>query len=74
MPMPVRWQLCYQVYAFDSSVRTAYLDARRGFFNGTSLLLRVAGAESAPQRVTIGALPRGWSTATAMPSAGRGGV
>src|SRR5213592_504078 len=26
----------YLVYAFDTSVRTAFLDARRGFFNGTS--------------------------------------
>ena len=27
----------YEVYAFDNSVRTACLDATRGFFNGTSL-------------------------------------
>ena len=32
--------LRYSVYAFDTSVRTAWLDDRRGFFNGTSLLLR----------------------------------
>lgn len=31
----------YQVYAFDSSVRTAYLDKSRAFFNGTSLFLSV---------------------------------
>jgi predicted metalloprotease with PDZ domain len=35
----------YEVYAFDSSVRTAWLDATRGFFNGTSLFLKVAGSE-----------------------------
>jgi predicted metalloprotease with PDZ domain len=35
----------YQVYAFDNSVRTAWLDASRGFFNGTSLFLKVTGAE-----------------------------
>ena len=35
----------YEVYAFDSSVRTAWLDATRGFFNGTSLFLKVVGAE-----------------------------
>ena len=34
--------LRYEVYAFDNSVRTAWLDARRGFFNGTSLCLRVS--------------------------------
>jgi predicted metalloprotease with PDZ domain len=26
----------YEVYAFDTSVRAAFLDASRGFFNGTS--------------------------------------
>ena len=35
----------YEVYAFDTSVRTAWLDAQRGFFNGTSLCLRVHGQE-----------------------------
>ena len=38
-------QVHYQVYAFDSSVRTAWLDATRGFFNGTSLFLQVAGQQ-----------------------------
>ncbi|MDD2608081.1 MAG: peptidase M61 [Giesbergeria sp.] len=33
----------YQVYANDPSVRTASLDAQRGFFNGTSLCLRAEG-------------------------------
>ena len=35
----------YEVSAFDNSVRTAWLDATRGFFNGTSLFLKVAGTE-----------------------------
>ncbi len=35
----------YEVYAFDTSVRTAWLDPRRGFFNGTSLCLQVHGQE-----------------------------
>ena len=39
--------LTYEVYAFDNSVRTAWLDTQRGFFNGTSLCLRVHGQESA---------------------------
>jgi predicted metalloprotease with PDZ domain len=38
-------QVHYQVYAFDNSVRTAWLDTTRGFFNGTSLFLQVAGAQ-----------------------------
>ena len=33
----------YEVCAYDTSVRTAWLDATRGFFNGTSLCLRVEG-------------------------------
>ncbi len=63
--------LSYLVYAFDTSVRTAFLDAARGFFNGTSLCLRVEGRESEPHRLTVGALPRGWTLATAMPGDGR---
>jgi predicted metalloprotease with PDZ domain len=35
--------LHYEVYAYDNSVRTAWLDAQRGFFNPTSLCLRVEG-------------------------------
>ena len=38
-------ELQYEVSAYDTSVRTAWLDQRRGFFNGTSLLLRVHGQE-----------------------------
>lgn len=33
----------YEVYAFDTSVRTAWLDAQRGFFNPSSLCLQVLG-------------------------------
>ena len=35
--------LHYQVHAHDDSVRTAWLTTQRGFFNGTSLCLRVEG-------------------------------
>ena len=38
-------RVSYEVYAFDTSVRAAYLDAQRGFFNGTSVFLRVHGRE-----------------------------
>ncbi len=57
----------YTVYAFDTSVRTAFLDADRAFFNGTSLCLRVEDREAEPHAMTLGALPRGWQVATAMP-------
>jgi predicted metalloprotease with PDZ domain len=56
----------YRVYANDASVRTAWLDSQRGFFNGTSVCLRVHGCEAQPQRLELGPLPRGWQVATAM--------
>ncbi len=62
-------ELSYDVYAFDTSVRAAFLDGRRGFFNGTSLCLRVEGREHEPHALTLGPLPAGWSVATAMPAA-----
>ena len=45
--------LSYEVYAFDNSVRTAWLDGRRGFFNGTSLCLRVHGQESLAHQLQL---------------------
>ena len=45
--------LSYEVYALDNSVRTAWLDAARGFFNGTSLFLRVHGQEAQPHQVEV---------------------
>jgi predicted metalloprotease with PDZ domain len=45
--------LRYEVYALDNSVRTAWLDAARGFFNGTSLFLRVHGQEAQPHQVQV---------------------
>jgi predicted metalloprotease with PDZ domain len=63
----------YRVYAFDTSVRTAFLDARRGFFNGTSLCLRAEGLEDTPHRLALGKLPAGWDVATALrPTGARG--
>ena len=46
-------ELRYQVYAFDPSVRAAYLDAQRGFFNGTSLCLQAQGLEDLPHAITV---------------------
>ncbi|MDI1245782.1 MAG: peptidase M61, partial [Rhodoferax sp.] len=58
----------YQVYAFDSSVRTAWLDTQRGFFNGTSLCLRVHGQEDTSHQLTLSneGLPKDWQAATAL--------
>jgi predicted metalloprotease with PDZ domain len=65
--------LSYLVYAFDTSVRAAFLDSTRGFFNGTSLCLRIEGREDEAHGITLAGLPRGWSVATAMPGDGNKG-
>ena len=62
--------LQYQVYAFDDSVRKAYLDTSRGFFNGSSLFycpvgLERAGFEIELQRPTD-ALCKQWRVATTL--------
>ncbi|MES2715536.1 MAG: PDZ domain-containing protein [Pseudomonadota bacterium] len=64
--------LSYRVYAFDTSVRAAFLDGRRGFFNNTSLCLRVHGRETDTHRLQLGRLPPGWEVATAMAPAADG--
>ena len=65
--------LRYRVYAFDVSVRAAFLDADRGFFNGTGVCLRVEGRESEPHALAIGGLADGWQVATTL-ARGAGGA
>ncbi|MES2401331.1 MAG: peptidase M61 [Pseudomonadota bacterium] len=61
----------YQVYACDNSVRTAWLDTSRGFFNGTSLCLKVEGQEGHAHLLEL-PVPKssnaaaGWSVATGL--------
>jgi predicted metalloprotease with PDZ domain len=45
--------LHYQVHAHDDSVRTAWLDTQRGFFNGTSLCLQVEGVAHLPHTLEL---------------------
>jgi predicted metalloprotease with PDZ domain len=60
--------LTYRVCAYDASVRTAWLDAARGFFNGTSLCLRVHGQEKQRHTIEIAGTPAtaAWSVATGL--------
>lgn len=63
----------YEVYAWDLSVRTAHLDITHGYFNGTSVFVRVHGQEQVPATVDI--LPpasnaENWRVATSMRRAG----
>jgi len=64
----------YQVYAWDLSVRSAHLDSTHGYFNGTSLFLRVVGKETELCQVDIkppiDEAFEGWQVATTLPAAG----
>lgn len=64
-------ELRYQVCAYDNSVRTAWLDGTRAFFNGTSLYLRVEGQVDEPHAIevvapTLSQDEERWSCATAL--------
>ncbi len=58
----------YEVYAADQSVRSAWLDASRGFFNGTSLFLRAVGHEHGPHGLKLEASAERpeWNASTAL--------
>jgi predicted metalloprotease with PDZ domain len=59
-----------EVFAHDTSVRGAFLDTTRGFFNGSCVFLRVLGQEARPCSVFIAApaltAARRWVLATSM--------
>lgn len=59
----------YQVYAFDLSVRSAYLDQFWGFFNNSSLCLAVNGRTEEPIELTLELSEKceNWRVATGMP-------
>ncbi len=59
-------ELTYEVYAFDPSVRAAWLDTQRGFFNGTSLCLRVHGQERRPHAIEVVSPQANWQAATSL--------
>lgn len=64
----------YRVYAWDLSVRSAHLDTTHGYFNGSSVFLRVVGQDDKPSKVEIvppkGKTYRCWRVATTLSSAG----
>ena len=61
-------QVQYEVYALDNSVRTAWLDTARGFFNATSLCLMAEGATDQPHALDLVRHPgmSGWSVAAGL--------
>jgi predicted metalloprotease with PDZ domain len=66
--------LHYEVYAWDLSVRAAHLDQSHGFFNGTSVFLRVLGQDATPHQVDIqrpgDPVASDWRVATSLPELG----
>ena len=73
-PVGAPLTVVYEVYAWDLSVRAAHLDQTHGFFNGTSVCLRVVGQEDMPHQVDIvrpsDPAAATWRVATAMPELG----
>ncbi len=63
--------IAYQVYALDHSVRTAFLDTRRAFFNGSSVFLCVNEFVDSTHQVLIKEpeFDQQWQVATGMPRA-----
>ena len=59
----------YRVYCADFSVRSAHADSSHVFFNGTSVFLRVHGAEHTRHEVVMAGegLPADWRMATTLP-------
>jgi predicted metalloprotease with PDZ domain len=61
----------YEVYAFDLSVRSAYLSDERAFFNGSSVFLKVHGFEGEPCEIEVYQPPKSqakshWKIATTL--------
>ncbi|QHS10488.1 M61 family metallopeptidase [Sinimarinibacterium sp. NLF-5-8] len=67
-PTDAALELCYSVFAFDTSVRKAFLDAARGFFNGSSLFYCARGFERARCTVELQAPVHAadWQVATTL--------
>lgn len=59
------WQLAYDVYAFELSVRSSYLDTTRGYFNGANVFLYPQ--TDVPYMIELEVVPfPGWDVATAL--------
>jgi predicted metalloprotease with PDZ domain len=61
----------YRVYAWDLSVRKAYFDQTRAYFNGSSLFLRIIGQEAQAHHLLLQkptfAGTEAWQVATTLP-------
>ena len=72
MPCKGALTLHYEVYAWDMSVRAAHLDQTHGFFNGSSVFLRVQDQEHLPHVLEIrrpsDPVCQSWRVATSLPT------
>lgn len=69
-PLAGRWQIRYTVYAYDLSVRTSFLTAERGFFDGACLFFAVKGRLDEAQWLQLDKLPPDWKVATSLKRTG----
>lgn len=53
IPTQEKITVTYSIYAKELSVRTAYLDAQRAFFNGSNVFLAIKNQESQPCTINI---------------------
>jgi predicted metalloprotease with PDZ domain len=73
-PCDAELVICYEVYAWDFSVRSAHLDTTHGYFNGTSVFLKAVGREHDNCKIEIlppsGHRYRDWRVATTLSTDG----
>lgn len=63
------YRIVYSVYAADMSVRGAYLDSQRGFFDGACLFLYLPERTDEAHHLRVHHLPADWQTVTNLPAA-----
>ncbi len=57
----------YRIFAQELSVRTNYLDATHGYFNGAGMFFRIPGWEQKPIYITVVTPNPQWQVTTALP-------
>ncbi len=73
-PIEGKIQVQYRVYAFDLSVRSAYITDEWAFFNGTSVFLKVEHLAEQPCVLTLKPSgPDHWQIATSLPKSSADG-
>jgi predicted metalloprotease with PDZ domain len=63
----------YKVYAFEMSVRTSFLDASHGYFNGTSMFMLINDLKNTPHELTITPYKEWKKVSTSLPKTSKKG-